>query len=111
MFPMMQPSMEEDHEARSAMHELFRAEEIKESGPDLLKRIGDEIDRKVGILSRIRSDLPHIIDIEEDEEEDQPELGSSSFEDFLTRIRQKEDMEAIKTNETPAARRRRIKGN
>jgi hypothetical protein len=101
----------EDHEARSAMHELFRAEEIKMGDEDLLERIGDEIDRKVGILTKIRGDLPNLVTIDMgDDDEDDEGIGTSGFEDFLTRIRKKEADEQMKTHESPTARRSRLRG-
>jgi len=98
---------QEDHEAKSAMHDLIRAEEIKDSGPDLINRVRSQIDMKMSLLMRVKDILPETITVELGD----PSLGSRRFEDFLARIHKAEKLEEMKTMETAAQRRARVLKN
>ena len=107
-YPVDDNEMDEDFEAKDAMMSLFHAEEIKDKDDDFLSRISDQIDRKMDLLERVRLQLPTLPGIISIEVSDgNPKNGTRTFEDFLDRMRHKEDEEEMKTFESPKARRLR----
>jgi hypothetical protein len=100
---------EEDHEARCALSTLFEAEEIKLKGKKFLDRIEDELEKRQGILQRIRDSLSFMEDGEDDDDEGDMEDAPTDMESFLKRLNSARRKQVMMQNESPEERRYRIK--
>ena len=96
---------EEDYQAKDAVKTLFRAEEIKDKPSDFLQRVQAQISMKIDLLERVRAQLPQVGPEIVDITDGAPEKGTRRFEDFLDRMRAKEQEEEARMFESPALRR------